>query len=145
MNGLKGIFKGKNNNSSIANALAKNYQKKATTVFKELLKKDSDARLFTGFAISIKSIKFKDKEVEINSTPEKNIYKTKCKSKEELYEKNEFIRPENLIKKGYWFIGRDFEEIQDFLKALEKLNYTIMWKLDEDTNNYILYPVFFVN
>lgn len=145
MSGLKGFFKGKNTNTSIAKALAKDYQKKATKAFKQYLKNDPEAsKPFTGFSIPVCSLSFRDKIVDIYSEPE-DIFATKYKTEDELYDKEKFIRPKNLIKDDYWYISRDYEEIQDFLNALEDLNYTLMWKLDKDRNNYILYPVFFVN
>ena len=145
MSGLKGIFKGKETNATIAKALAKNYQKKATKAFKQYLQSNSDAaKPFTGFSIPICSLSFKDRIVDIYSEPE-DVFGTKCKTTDDLYVKEKFIRPENFDTENCWFISRDYEEIQDFLKALEELNYTIMWRFDKDRNNYILYPVFFVN
>ena len=145
MSGLRGIFKSKNTNSSVANALAKDYQKKATKLFKQYLTDFPDAaRPYTGFAVRINSISFSSKTVDIDPKIE-NIFGTKYKTTEELYDKEKFIHPEALVKDKYWFLSRDFDEIQDFLRVLESLNYTLMWELDKDTNNYVLYPIFFVN
>ena len=82
--------------------------------------------------------------MEINYDQEKEIFKTKCKSVEEIEATKEFISKDDLQMNGYWFAGRSYEEIQLLEKALRDFKFTPMWKLDAERFNYILYPVFFV-
>lgn len=144
MSGITNLFKSKKNdsNNAIAVEMAKDYHKKATKAFKIFNKNFPEAGDYACYAIKINSINFKERKVEINFDPDKEIYCSNCKSDDELFEKKEFDRQSNM-KKDCWFIGREYDEIQLFIGALRRLNFHPMWKFDEEHNNYELYPVFF--
>lgn len=122
--------------------MAKDYQKKASNAFKIYKSNFPDAVDYPCYAITIKKLNFKDRKIEINFNPEEEIYRSNCKSEDELYENKEFERPSNL-KKDCWFEGRDINEIQPLADELRRLGFYPMWKFDADCNNYYLYPVFF--
>jgi hypothetical protein len=144
MSGIANLFKGRNSgNNTVATEMAKDYLKRSNKAYKEFRKRFPEITDFACCSVKIKSLNFKDRKVDIDFNPEKEIYHSKCKNADELYENEEFARPGD-INNDYWFIGREYDEIRDFVEALRSLGFSPMWKLDPDCNNYDMYPISFI-
>ena len=46
-------------------------------------------------------------------------------------------------KKGYWYCGKNLEDISKILEILEKTGFKTVWKKNGEYNDYILFIIIF--
>lgn len=128
--GLNKLFNlNRNSNQVIAENCIKLVKKEFEKYFKNSPNK-------TCYGIPITSFDFKNKNVELGS----DIYVSYAKNVDEIYFEKIFERNP---KEGYWYSGKNLEDISKILEILKKTGFKILWKKNEEYNDYILYLIIF--